>query len=121
MSEILEVINAESLVRAEYERLYPGEHPSDEQLARAARAVAAAVSASIGDAGCQADADVEVRLHELGFTGVFVRAPRELIEQLGLCEMINRVNNYLAWEFDDRMANYRAGRPPRDPAEYGPT
>lgn len=121
MSEILEVINAESLVRAEYERLYPGEHPSDEQLARAARAVAAAVSASIGDDGCQADADVEVRLHELGFTGVFVRAPRELIEQLGLCEMINRVNNYLAWEFDDRMTDYRAGRPPRDPAEYGPT
>ena len=121
MSEILEVINAESLVRAEYERLYPGEHPSDEQLGRAARAVATALSASIGDAGCHADADVEVRLHELGFTGVFVRAPRELIEELGLCEMINRVNNYLAWEFDDRMSDYRAGRPPRDPAEYGPT
>ncbi len=121
MSETYKITNAEDLVRAEYERLYPGEHPSDEQLDRAVRAVSDAISASIGNQMCGTDADVEVRLHRLGLAGVFVRAPRELIEELGLSEMLDRINRYITWEFDDRMTQYRAGRPQRDPAEYGPT
>ena len=121
MSETYKITNARDLMEEEYRELYPGEHPSGETLDQAAQALAEAVSSSIGDAGCHASTSVEVRMHELGFTGVYVRAPRELIEALGLCEMIDRINRYMTWEFDDRMREYRAGRPQRDPAEYGPT
>lgn len=107
MSETYKITNAEDLVRAEYERLYPGEHPSDEQIDRAVRAVSDAISATIGNQMCGADADVEVRMHRLGLTGVFVRAPRELIEELGLSEMLDRVHFDLAMELDARMHEYR--------------
>lgn len=107
MSETHEITRAEDLIRAEYERLYPGEHPSSEQLERAANAVAAALSASIGDRMCGADAEVEVRLHDLGLTGVFLRVPRELIEELGLRELLDRVHFDLAMELDARVHEYR--------------
>ena len=122
MSDIVKITNAEDLMQEEYRKLYPGEHPDGEALDRAACSVAEALSSSLGNGACGADdADVEMRMHDLGVAGVFVRAPRELIEELGLSEMLDRINRYITWEFDDRMTQYRAGRPQRHPAEYGPT
>ena len=115
MSEILEVINAEDLVQEEYRRLYPGEHPGSETLERAACAVAEALSSSLGNGACGDNAaDTEMRMHDLGLAGVFVHLPRELIDELGLAKLLDHVNNYLAWELDVRMSDYRAGRPQRE-------
>lgn len=115
MSEIVKVTNAEDLVQEEYRKLYLGEHPSSEMLEQAACSVAEALSSSLGDGACGDNAaDTEMRMHELGLAGVFVHAPRELIEELGLAKLLDHVNNYLAWEFDMRMSDYRAGRPQRE-------
>ena len=105
MSETYKITRADDLVQEEYRKLYPGEHPSREQLTKESRSVAEAVKSNATD--CMADAEVQVRLHELGFTGVFLNAPRELIEELGLCELLDRVNFDLASEFDARMHEYR--------------
>lgn len=119
MSDIVKIINAKDLAEEEYRKLYPGEHPSRETLDQAACSVAEALSSSLGNGACGADdADVEMRMHDLGVAGVFVRAPRELIEELGLAKLLNHVNNYLAWELDGRMSDYRAGRPQREDS-YG--